>query len=251
MANQFIQGAASVGHPKIGIASPPNEPGHRDITVFFGLSQPTIRAWREIQKHKQPFVYIDNCYMGKPKAHFRITPHAITAQTVKQHPGMNSGGRRFEALNIHPKPWRRDGDHILLCLQSELYFKLVVGEARSQWIENVCAELQKYTDRTIIVRDKPNKVRPQPTLEEHLDRCHMVVTWNSTTAVKALINGIPAICLDPQNSFRSVCFTGLKDIENPIRVEGRKELLHWLADNQWTADEIRDGTCWSAIRGYL
>lgn len=249
MVGVFLEGAVAAGHAKIGIASPPNEPPQNDITVLFGLSQATMRAWKEINKHGRPYIYIDNCYIGMRKKTYRVTINAITAQTYDRHPGEDSQGRRYETLGLHPKPWRRDGKHILLCLQSELYFKLLVGIDRAIWIDRTCKEIRKYTDRRIIIRDKPNGMRPQPELETQLNFCHAVVTWNSTVAVHAMVAGVPAICLDPFNSFRSVCSGDLHTIEDPLKGAGRRELFHWLADNQWTNEEIQNGRCWSVLKG--
>lgn len=251
MITTFLNGAVKCAHRSVGIAQPPNMPASQDITAVFGLSRPTMKAWREIQKHNRPFIYIDNCYMGKSREYYRVTPQALMAQTFEQHPGMESQGRRFEVLDIHPKPWRKDGNHIVVVLQSRLYFELVVGKPRDQWVTEVCTEIRKYTDRPIIVREKPTRENPQPDLQVHLDRCHALVTWNSTAAVHAMIKGVPAICVDPHNSFRSVCSGDLSTIDNPVKKDGRRELFHWLADNQWTKTEILTGLCWSAIRGYL
>jgi len=232
----------------IRICAPPIPIKPNEVGVFFGLSNATFREWRAMNRRNGKYVYIDNCYLGDRGFHFRVTPDAVMAQTPEEHPGEDSNGKRFEALGIRFRPWRRSGRHILVCLQSELYFKLLCGTSRQAWVERTCRELRQHTDRPIILRDKPNRDRSFGPIEGQLENCHAVVTWNSTSALEAIRRGVPAYCLDPNNSFRTVCQSDLATIEEPMRGARRLELFQWLADNQWTKDEIESGRCWTTIR---
>ncbi len=247
MIEQFLAGAKETGD-KVGIAAPPQIPAKRNVLIFFGLSLLTNRMWKAAVKRDQHYVYIDNSYFGPPKDRFRITNDAVSASDPFTHPGADSKGRRFQEIGLHIKPWQSGGGHVLLCLQSELYFKLLVGERRVDWIEKTCTRIREFTDRRIVIREKPNRQTAGAPIEQALQGCHCIVTWNSTAAIEAIFRGIPAICLDPMNSFRSVCSTDLSTIENPRKSPHRLELLHWLADNQWSKEEIRNGKCWTILK---
>jgi len=252
MIMHFVYGVHAMENLKdtIRIAAPPIPVKDNEIAVFFGLSNMTFREWKSMQRRGVSYIYIDNGYLGEKGSHFRVTVNAVMAQSPQRDPGENSNGKRFNGLGIKVRPWRDSGRHILVCLQSELYHKLLIGQGRTEWVEQTCREIRKYTDRPIIVRDKPNRNRAFGPIEGQLENCHAVVTWNSTSALKAISNGVPAFCLDPQNSYRSVCSSDLSTIENPIKSAGRVDLLHWLADNQWTKDEIETGRCWATIRSW-
>lgn len=247
MVGHFAAGVASTGD-RVRVINPPQTIPRDNIGVFHGLSRGTRHIFEKTRAAKQPFVYIDNCYVGRRSEWFRVTNNALMAQTPETHPGAKSDGQRFKALEINIDPWQENGSHILLCLQSDLYFELLVKRPRARWVSQVGGALRTYTDRPIIIRDKPNQHREQPPLSDQLKNCHAVVTWNSTVAVEAMIKGIPAICLDPFNSFQSVCSNDLSTIENLKKRSGRLALLEWLADNQWTKYEIQSGQCWTAIR---
>lgn len=245
MIMHFIRGIEHVEFDTIRILCPPNVTKPNEIAVFFGVSPSTHRSWKA---HRGEYVYIDNCYLGKRGDYFRVTRNALMASSLESQPGELSNGKRFRDLGIRFRPWRREGRHILLCLQSPLYYDLLMGVDRKDWIAEVCRTIRKYSDRPIILREKPNFRDDITPLVGQLESCHAVVTWNSTAALQAISAGVPAFCLDPNNSFRSVCPSNLKTIEDPRRGARRLELFHWLADNQWSKDEIESGQCWTTLR---
>lgn len=226
--------------------------GGDSIAAFYGIDRGTINAFRRVRRAGLPFIYMDNAYVGR-NDYFRVTWNALTAKDRDMHPGADSNGKRLDKHKMTFKPWRKTGRHILLVLQSELYFELLVGQSRNNWIKNVCEELRKHTSRPIIVREKPgfktrrHNVKTSP-LEHQLEYCHAIVTWNSVSALEAIQAGVPAFCMDPNNSFRDACPSDLSQIENPLRSGSRRKLFSWLCDNQWSREELSNGTCWTTIR---
>ena len=82
--------------------------------------------------------------------------------------------------------------------------------------------------------------------EAALAGAHALVTHSSSTTVKALIEGVPVFCTGP-------CAAGpmgladLARIEAPHYPEDREAWLRVLAANQWTRQEMADGTCWKQM----
>ncbi len=253
MVADFVTGAQKSSGVIAKLATP-NIVTEGHTGVFFGVDRATLPAFLKYRDGKWPFIYIDNCYLGPRSETYRVTNNFLMVQTPEQHPGADSGGQRWEAMKVRPRPWRKGGSHILLCLQSELYFELLVKRPRMQWIRDVTKTLRRYTDRPIVIREKPGKAleamtrRIQVPLDQQLEQCHAVVTWNSTAALYAMLRGVPAFCLDKRCSFKLFAPSDLSQIENPLRAMGRIELFRWLADNQWSTKEIKSGQCWSAIR---
>lgn len=237
----------------IRLASQPHKIKDIDtVAAFYGVDRGTIGTFLRVRGMGFPFVYIDNGYVGR-NIYFRVTWNALMAKDGATNLGAESNGKRFEKSKIKFSPWRTGGKHILVALQSELYFELLVGMPRNEWIKKVCKEIRLYTDRPIIVREKPgfemrrHGIKFIP-LENQLEYCHAVVTWNSTVALEAIQIGVPAFCMDPNNSFKIVCPADLSRIENPLRSARRRELFEWLCDNQWSREELSNGLCWTVIR---
>ena len=81
---------------------------------------------------------------------------------------------------------------------------------------------------------------------------HMKVINNhrprvTSAAVAAVIAGVPVFTL------ADCCATimgrkSVAQIEDPLYPDDRERWLSVLAANQWSVDELRDGTCWRALQ---
>ena len=78
------------------------------------------------------------------------------------------------------------------------------------WIDTHLTELQKYTDRNIIVRKKDTKV----SLQKQLENCHAIVTHQSTAAIEAILAGVPSFC-DNVSAANEVSESLYENIETP------------------------------------
>jgi hypothetical protein len=192
-----------------------------------------------------PFYYCDNSYFDATRQHyFRVTRNAL--QCVQF--GKFSTGARYRALNLPPiQPWRESGEHIVVCPQSDHFMRSVVGWP-GNWLNEVLATLKQTTQRSVRVRAwSPDKGALAATLEQDLRGAHALVTHSSAAAITALHQGIPVFC-------SSLCAAyplgGGCDIDDPPMPldPAREQLLHVLADNQWTLDEMRHGQCWADLQ---
>lgn len=85
-------------------------------------------------------------------------------------------------------------------------------------------------------------------LAQAFKRFSHVITWNSNTAVEAVIAGVPAVAVDRGSMAWDV--SGRDVNAAPPRPDRRAwaDRLTWC---QWTAQELADGTAWEAVRnGY-
>ena len=145
-------------------------------------------------------------------------------------------------------PWRKGGRHVLVTTQSELFYRLSLGTTRAAWLADVVACLRAATERPIEVCHKPRpwesgNAAAGPGFEAYLADAHALVTHSSSTAIKALLEGVPVFCTGP--CMASVMGRAdLALVEDPLYPEGREPWLWNLAANQWTREEMADGTCW-------
>lgn len=186
------------------------------VPVFYGVRPGWAHLWRQAKAEGRDWVFIDNAYFDVSRGtFFRVTRNAI------QHSGRGtSDGRRFRALGLEIAPMRHEGDHVVVCAQSDEFMATVAGDP--QWLARTLREMDGWR---LIVR---RKSEPRP-LSEDLEGCTRLYTWSSAAAVTALLAGVPVAC-SPQ-----CCAYDVPD---------RQKWAEVLADNQWTLDELAKGVMW-------
>jgi hypothetical protein len=83
-------------------------------------------------------------------------------------------------------------------------------------------------------------------LAEDLAEAHAVVTFNSNTAVDALLNGIPVFAHDQG----SMCWPVANKSLISVDVPNKPDRSQWLSDfayAQWTPEEMRSGRAWQHL----
>lgn len=201
------------------------------------------RAWRE----GRTFYYIDNAYFGNPgrKVYFRIIKnHVHEIRDV-----IPRDRSRLDLCNVTVKPFT-SGRDIVIAPPSTKSFSLWNID-QQQWIDQTVEEIKKYTDRPIRIRLKRTREDRMAynTMEQELDNnVHCLVTYNSVSAVEAIILGKPAITLGP-NAAGVLCSHDLAEIESP-RIPTKDEREAWLRHlsySQFTFTEMSDGTAWQIL----
>lgn len=114
--------------------------------------------------------------------------------------------------------------------------------------------IQQVTDREIIFRPHPLAKMPPIhgldystcPIKEDLDRAYSVVTFNSNTAVEAVMDGIPSFSFDVGSMAYEVTSHNLNTLETPL-VFDRQQWANNLAYAQWTLDEMKKGEAWEHL----
>lgn len=177
-------------------------------------------------------------------------------------------------LNINLRPWRTQGNHVLLCLQRDGGWSMGGFEVLD-WAMKTIMQLRRYTKRPIRIRAHPGDKRakkycnrllklcigrrllnielsaPDTSLEHDLKNCWAVVNHNSSPAVGAAIEGIPVFVTDPERSqAREIAETRLDKIETPIMPD-RGAWAQRISQFHWSHHELRDGTAWTHMRQFV
>lgn len=201
-----------------------------------GFGSPQL--WQDIIAAKasgSPFYYGDHAYFQRGK-YYRITKDAFF------HTGNGvSDGQRLRNLGISPAPWKKSGSNIIICPQSEVFFQRE-GLEKFVWLADVIEKIRAYSDRKIIIHGKTDSI----PLSHYLNNAHAVVVYSSNSAVEALMNGVPAFALAPCPA-TNFTLSDLALIEKPLYPDNRDNWAGVLADNQWTLDEIENGTAWRKL----
>jgi hypothetical protein len=157
---------------------------------------------------------------------------------------------RWEKLDIHFAPWRDRGDHILLCGQVP-WDASVDSSNHYDWIEQAVSRIRKFSDRKIVFRPHPKAPDyfihgveySRKPIQEDFKNCWAVVTFNSNSAVEAVIAGVPAFVEDMGSMAYPVANRNLIYLDDP-KTPKRDQWAYNLAYCQWTPEEMRSGETW-------
>jgi len=169
-------------------------------------------------------------------------------------------------LGIKLKPWKKNGSDILICCQRDGGWSMR-GNALMPWLVKTIKQIRLKSDRQILVRFHPGdknivthkrmlaryrlpnvKVSHSDSILQDFATAYCVINYNSSPAVAAAIEGIPAIVLDPERSqAASVSTHALADIDN-LKEFDRELWIQKMAQMHWTLDELKDGTAWRHLR---
>jgi hypothetical protein len=170
-------------------------------------------------------------------------------------------------LGIILKEWRTTGNHILICTQRNGGWSMK-GLSVLNWLEQTVDKIKKYSDRPIIVRGHPGdkqalaylkskpgryRISTNKNIIEDFHNAWAVVNYNSTPAVAASIEGIPAFVTDPTpqtSQAFDVANTDLQKIENP-EFKDRQQWIEKISMCHWKHEEIVNGSAWLHIRKYI
>jgi len=149
---------------------------------------------------------------------------------------MNCPPDRWNRLPETLKPWKSGGEYVLVCGQHP-------GDTQAPltaiW-DGICADVAQRFD-TVVYRAHPLIDRSTGPLREWLAGAAVCVTWASSAAVEAVIEGVPTITLDAGSIAWPVTSHRLDD---PLYTGTREQWASDLAYRQWTPAEIEAGEMW-------
>jgi hypothetical protein len=170
-------------------------------------------------------------------------------------------------LGIVLKPWRTQGNHILICLQRNGGWSMR-GLDAIQWMNATILEIRKYSNRPIVVRAHPGdkkiksilrinhknvSLSTKENLVDDFRGAWATVVYNSSPSVASIIEGVPAFLTDstPQHSQSfDVANTNISNIENPIMPD-RQAWVEKLSMCHWKFDELKSGEAWQFFKKYI
>lgn len=210
-------------------------PGKIDAVVHFhyhGAAKEAIETCRAL---RIPHYWIEGGYVARD-CYFRITKNRNQAQWK---PGAGSAHRFaavFESVKI--EKWKPAGRKIVFC---------PAAQDMADFDQNVQAWESDARDYLLSVRrmgDVVERTRESKTpLPHDLRDAECLISYNSNAAVEALLQGVPVIV-----SQESVCYEFSRwNLLNLWRGD-RQPLWDLIAGNQFTLEEMADGTAWEMVK---
>ena len=231
--------------------------------VFRGITR--IETIKQCIDNNIDFYYIDTGYMGCypnknwhrfTKNNFQTLDHLNYKQLdfltdVKKLKERFASIMKVNYDSYKPKRPIK-GENILIIPPSAKVLRCLTINGHTnfkqdEYINFVSKEIKKYTDRKIIVRQKPNRderTKKGRNLLDQLknDKIHCLVAFNSIAAFEAIQGGYPAITLGP-NAASFLSEKEIKNIENPYFADDDKIREHslYLSACQFNREEFRSG----------
>lgn len=164
------------------------------------------------------------------------------------------GGARFRR-QFRLAPWRAGGDYVLIAGQVPGDMALG-GRDLAPWYAEAARDAARAYGLPVRFRPHPEAARlgrrppavpgasaATGTLAEALAAAAVLVTWNSNTAVDAVVAGVPAVAAERGSMAWPVAGHAIGDRVTPDREDWAARLA-WC---QWSLDEIRDGRAWEVV----
>ena len=229
-----------------------------DVAVVFGVYKSKVpasfRRGEVIRQQRQKnldVLVLETGYINRgdgPNHHYAAGWNGLNGRADFKN--KNSPPDRFQKLCVEVKPWRTNGEHVVLCAQVP-WDASVDHSDHIEWIRYAVRKIQGNTDREVRFRPHPlAKLPPIPgcdystePLESDLQNAWAVVTFNSNSAVESLIHGVPAFAFDEGSMAWGIANKGWGMLESP-KTPNRSQWLNDLAYCQWTLDEMREGIAW-------
>ena len=169
--------------------------------------------------------------------------------------------RRSDLLNLRLKPWRTDGEFILIAGQHDKSLQWQGMPSVSNWFLQTYDTIRKHTDRPILFRPHPrcrlphierglrHVYRQEPVkiggtyddFDMGFNNVHATISYSSNPGIHSILEGVPAfvgpasLAYDASNDIDS-----LHNIENPLMPD-RTQWLNDYAHTEYTVDEIAQG----------
>ncbi len=156
--------------------------------------------------------------------------------------------------------------------ENYIYMFIALTLAHWDWAIQTIPEIQKHTDRKIVIRphkmfirsndnqkiNEVNKrfknieIRPyeNESIFDVLKNTWATVIFSTTAGLPSLIEGVPLFVTSETSMLYEMSSGNLSQIENP-KLQDRLPFLIKNSNRHWTQKEIQEGTYWNTIREYL
>jgi hypothetical protein len=173
----------------------------------------------------------------------------------------NNDRSRADSLGLVCKPWRSNGDFILICGQHDKSLQWSKMPRMSDWFMQTYREIRKHTDRPIVFRPHPrcrlehielglkHVYRQEPVkiggsyddFDMGFDDVHCTISYSSNPGIHSILSGVPAFVSTHSLAYpvaNDIDF--MHDVEQPMMPD-RQQWLNDYAHTEYTIEEITQG----------
>ena len=177
---------------------------------------------------------------------------------------LNNNDSRVKQFELSLRPWRTEGDHILLCLQHDKSEQWASMPPLEKYVKDTVEKIRQYTDRKIVVRPHPRcPLKNMPVLNNvgyeiprqikntyddfdlNFANAWAVISHSSNPGIHAVLNGIPAFVSEESLAY-DVGNPDFSTIASP-KTPDRQQWLNDYTHTEWTIEEIAQGIPFSRL----
>lgn len=213
---------------------------NKHVAIGYGILRGTGDVFHHNFNHNVDYWEVDRGYInpGHFDGYYRISKNGMQAKYVDK----DLPSDRLDKLKFKRDNWFNPKGKIIVCPPSDFIEKY--DNLPTDWLDSATRYLKE--------RDIPFKVRHKSDtipLEHDLQGASLVVTYNSNVAIDAIIKGIPI-----KTSNKSIAYGWAGNTIDPLLQnttpptdEQVDKLLRFISYNQFTLEEIRNGTAWRLL----
>ena len=212
--------------------------------------------WEKCQREERPCIVLE---VGgiKRGTTWKVGLNGINRDAYFGNTGHNSD--RAKQLGLELKPWRSNGENILICGQHDKSLQWKDMQPMSQWVMDTIQFIRAQTNRPIIFRPHPRcpltaiehefkdvkRQTPKQIKDTYddfdmgFDNIWATVSWSSNPGIHSVIEGVPAFT-GPSSLAFDVALQNLRQIEDPLYCD-RTQWLNDYAHTEHTIEEISQG----------
>lgn len=215
----------------------------RDLLVLWnrkkGAEETEAEDW---ERRGGSVIVMENGYLQK-------VDKSMYAISVGQHNGAGwfpvGDEDRFSKLGFEVKPWREDGEYVLVCAQRGIGSKLMASPPG--WAEKTAKQIQKITKLPVKIRQHPGNFVAKVPLVQDLAKAESCVIWSSGSGVRALVEGVPVVSTAPHWICDEAAVSQWIHTDNYVARDNRERALHRMSHGQWAVNEIASGEPFARI----
>jgi hypothetical protein len=293
----FAKGVRAVGHDEVLIV-PKYQYTNCDIAVifgFFGKNRGNIQNFRKTvfeshgmrEKHcvfieADPLKFAGKIIAGtsnSPVMYFKIPYKSVyygESEFFNENSPPDRWNQMCEKKQVNVLPYRKDGDHILICMnrgvQEGSRSWSTRGADITPWLFSTISKIKKETNRPILVRFHPmfkksrihtkvvrqvKKIDPnikisglngKTSLINDCEGAWAAVVYNTSACVIPLIKGIPVFTTRNDCMAYPVANKSIEKFINKPKLYDRSQWFYDLAYCLWCKDDLRTGRYWERFR---
>jgi len=252
----FRNGALALGHDVVT-----NSNDGIDViwsVLFNGRMGPNRTIWERCQKENRACIVLEVGGIRRGST-WKVALNGINRDAY--FGPVNNNSDRADNLGLLLKPWREQGNHILICGQHERSLQWQDMPRMSTWVMQTIDKIQQHTDRPIVFRPHPrcrleaiehqykNVSRQEPKhingtyddFDMGFNNAWATISWSSNPGIHSILEGVPAFVSPHSLAYDAANdIDFLHDIENPLTPDRQQ----WLNDYAWTeftVEEISQG----------
>lgn len=211
-----------------------------DVVIMWNRNDHQEIYARRHEMAGKPVIIAENGYIGNDEAGRHMFALSLNkhngAGTTVDHLGASE---RWDRLGIEVKPWRTSGQDILVLPQRGIGSRDVAMP--KTWPRTILDRLPK-DHRHIRIRPHPGGAVESVPIEKDLAGVWATVTWASSAAIKAMVEGVPCFYDFPQ-WIGAGAAAPVRDFPLGVMMDDyeRQEMLYRVSYAQWSIGEIESG----------